>query len=699
MNEFERARAVKRAEEERLLAIPGVHAVGVGTKLVKGERTGDLAIIAFVSEKKQLSDLRQDDVIPEQIDGIRTDVVPSGIPVLQSALTGGSQLWPGGRLPDITQNKNLMSVGSGIGDLGTLGCFAKTSDGHIVAITCHHVVGIAALAVSTPLHSVGVTATGQIVFSGQDQSHTCVVAHIVLSDPGANDRDYDVFYLTTGTGTLAEIASAIAARINALAVPGLQAAPQPAPNAHVVHVTSTSTIKALDCLSQGTHEPDKDSNVKVVVSGNTISLHGRASQNSGAYVDVNVDGLTPTRGVFVPIDANDSAATIANKIVQKINAASFQAITAQKQGDSSVVINNAIQVNCDVTSDVRVGSPKNWFCSECCASCGQRIGIVTETDIALDAALIQLDAGIKYKAQIDDLGIIVGTYDPPGNSEPDTIAVQKHGITTGTTTGWIHAVDVAGNASAKGATDGVDWKIFHRHFTGAISISGNKFGDRGDSGSAVVVTETTVPVKKVRILGILAAVTDTIGFVTPIQPILSRFNLTLETSDQMDLEKEVPHLAAAPGEAAGVQSVAARVVGARLEQIEREVTSTKAGKRYADLVRLHFPEARGLVNANRRIGAVWRRNSGPEIINAFLSVLQNAGQQIPATINEKPLRDCMTEIQSVLVRYGSPELAADLQKFLPPLADFGGLTHRQALDALRGMQIQENTSSAESVGR
>jgi hypothetical protein len=39
MDDYEHVRSVKNAVERRLLAIPGVHAVGLGPKYVKGQST------------------------------------------------------------------------------------------------------------------------------------------------------------------------------------------------------------------------------------------------------------------------------------------------------------------------------------------------------------------------------------------------------------------------------------------------------------------------------------------------------------------------------------------------------------------------------------------------------------------------------------------------------------------------------------
>ncbi len=75
MTDVDRVRTVKRAAAARLHAIPGVHAVGVGFKVVGGKKTDQLAITVFVDKKKKPEELVQREIIPAEIEGIKTDVV------------------------------------------------------------------------------------------------------------------------------------------------------------------------------------------------------------------------------------------------------------------------------------------------------------------------------------------------------------------------------------------------------------------------------------------------------------------------------------------------------------------------------------------------------------------------------------------------------------------------------------------------
>jgi hypothetical protein len=75
----------KEDAEGSLREIPGVHAVGIGRKSVNGTFTDELAIAVFVTKKKPLSELAPHEVVPSQINGIKTDVIERQKPRLMMA--------------------------------------------------------------------------------------------------------------------------------------------------------------------------------------------------------------------------------------------------------------------------------------------------------------------------------------------------------------------------------------------------------------------------------------------------------------------------------------------------------------------------------------------------------------------------------------------------------------------------------------
>lgn len=128
---------------ERLLAFPGVIAVGIGPKIIAGAQSADVSIMVFTTEKKPLDAIPIEQRIPAEIDGYKTDVVQAGAPVRTAAV-------PLEPLRDSTKYKTLRGgleiSGGGSDDAGTLGCIAETTAGYpngpgrIVLLTNQHVL-------------------------------------------------------------------------------------------------------------------------------------------------------------------------------------------------------------------------------------------------------------------------------------------------------------------------------------------------------------------------------------------------------------------------------------------------------------------------------------------------------------------------------------------------------------------------------
>ena len=74
MNQQELAWLHHEAKAE-LMKIPGVVGVGYGRKERGGKVTDEIAFRVYVKEKKKLSDLKPDEVIPSSYKGIPTDVI------------------------------------------------------------------------------------------------------------------------------------------------------------------------------------------------------------------------------------------------------------------------------------------------------------------------------------------------------------------------------------------------------------------------------------------------------------------------------------------------------------------------------------------------------------------------------------------------------------------------------------------------
>lgn len=687
MNDFERIRAVKRAAQAQLFSIPGVHSVAIGVKYVDGQNTGESAIIVFVVKKKPLSELPPYEVVPPEIDGVKTDVVEEERPVLHTDDTSTYRPLVGGA---------QVRAGLDINGAGTLGCIAQTDDPDpkIVAITCRHVVMWNGKPTDLIVTDTTISPSQHtFTFSGSNTPGSLVVVRMSIQPTGSGiTQNVELFWVTDDEDTPEKVAAKVASGISGLGNPGVSAI---ASGAQVTITTGPNLIlRVPDCFVYDVRPPDPSADLQASVVANVITLSGQVSgEYYGVYISVHTGDGQPSRGVFTSPAKREALDAVASSIANAINN-HISGITATASG-MQITIANARYIECIISSDVRVGQPDNIFCSKCSACCDQRIGRIIDARLDIDTALIQLDPGQKYKAEIKDIGPVTGTHTiTPSEVRSQTYQVKKYGRTTGSTLGTVYAVDADGDASGLDVKGPPDKALFRRYYTGAMiikSTTSDPFSQGGDSGSAVVNTSGEV-------IGILFGGGPNFTFVTPIDPILTALKIRIATATSPGIVQTVPthtgaHVMPTPvGTPALVMTTNSATIGIaaplthiedRLRTMEREITAIPAGKEYAALVRRHFPEVNTLVNSNRRVATVWHRNGGPQLIQRLIQVFQRPDEALPIEIDGKPLTECLTRIQEILMRYGSPLLSADLRTYGPGLRRLVGLAYPQILLTLQ----------------
>jgi hypothetical protein len=694
MADYDQILAVKRAAQGRLLVLPGVHAVGIGPKRVNGKPTGEPAIIVFVEKKKPASELPPNELVPAEIDGVKTDVIEEELPHIiddtssYRPLEGGIQVIARGAL----------------GGTGTVGCIGHTLEPQpkYVALTCQHVVGMSTRAVAANLSAA--VATPAVTFSAVDGTKPLAGALVVLTVPlttlaTSKTQNLEIFWLTKAADTPATIAAGVAAEIVGLGNAGVTAS---SAGPTVTIAPTAGFAIGVSCDVYRVANPDQDSDLQASVAGGVITLTGKASEdNYGVYTNFNLGGASPSYGVFTPVAKGDSLNSIATAVGAALNAlitaTAIANVTVSVAG-AQITITGVEEVECGINSDTRVGQPTDTICSECCKCCNDRIGKVIQARLDLDVALVQLDGGLQYLAQIQDIGltgVVSGTHDvTDAEANSGTYSVSKRGRTTLLTSGTITALHRDGTIGISGpivppATQ-PSWRVFHRHYAEAISIlssNASKFSDGGDSGSAVVNINDEV-------VGILFGGGTTTGLATAIGPVLSAFNLSIDVATIPDVVHTVPGepvaleparaMSATPLNSATAVPPPTRVVNLEYLRIrEKEITDTPMGQLYASVVRQHLSEAVALVNKNRRVAVAWQRNSGPDILQAVLRVLQRRDEVLPKEINGRPLLECVANIQKALARYASPAFAKDLSQYTPQIVSLSGLSYVQLLAALQ----------------
>ncbi|MEV4052829.1 hypothetical protein AB0J55_16735 [Amycolatopsis sp. NPDC049688] len=194
---------VHRDAAASLLAIPGVRLVALGGKEVDGRNTGELVIRVHVAAKLPEGEVPPEELIPAEIEGVRTDVIVNGGKRTIAAP-------PGGLVRDTsTDGQTKRPIAGGVRlntanapGAGTLGCVLWNTNSHDAgyALTNQHVIDI----VGTFTVTKDVTEVGQP--DGNDSSCCCndIIGVYVAGERTANS-DQAIVRLSAGEKWVAEI--------------------------------------------------------------------------------------------------------------------------------------------------------------------------------------------------------------------------------------------------------------------------------------------------------------------------------------------------------------------------------------------------------------------------------------------------------------------------------------------------------------
>ncbi len=697
---FERIRTIKKEVQPRLFAIPGVYAVGIGGKKVRDQRTGELAIMVFVGRKKPLAEIPASEVIPAEIEGIKTDVVESPLSKLcddenqYSTLVGGIQIaagWLGYDQPLQDQNSKELT------GKGTLGCIALTNDAppKIVALTCQHVVA-GDQALSPPFLTIaGPDVNGVYTFTQSPNAGTVVAFDWLEAGKGG----LVAIYLTLDTETPASVAHNIATRINSVA------------STPVVQNNNTITVPAGMSGTWNVY-PNRSAVIPVASglrpssNGGVITLSGLVERDSAIYTNFNVGGPYRSYGTFALAKRGTDLASVASAIKSSLD----QLIADAKIKDpglsavglnvslgtvgnaQTITISGVQETECYITPDVRVGHPQANFQRRCCPCSQMRIGTVIAARLDVDAAIIQLDPKVSCKAEIQGIGEVKGYYAVTAADASvvnPTFKVTLRGRTTTVPrTTIIDSIDIDGFLPLHDPRN----PCFHRYFTGAMKFerldtAGTALGSPGDSGAAVVIYDGP---NQGKVVGVFFGADDHgYTFATQIDQIMDALDIQVATPTTL-----AAAVAAQPANATAATtdelvtggmpfSAVAGAVSNGVEAAEQEMQATAAGRNFAEAVRRHFTEAMELIQTNRRVATVWHRSGGPQILNSFLRIVQFRDEPLLNEVDGRPLRDCLARMHGILARHGSAALAADLNRYLPTASTLGGLTFTQIISALQ----------------
>jgi len=319
-----------------------------------------------------------------------------------------------------------------------------------------------------------------------------------------------------------------------------------------------------------------------------------------------------------------------------------------------------------------------------------------DRDDGKDEAVIKLDPGTQWLAEIADIGIVTEKHEiTPAEAASHTYQVRKRGCRTLLTGGVVSAV----NTSAGQSDNEIVIDPNPNPEAGARTVF---FVYEGDSGSALVSDNKEV-------VGLVYKRDDAgHGYALAIDHVLERLDaalsetlnrsVTLEVAraTQVGLVNTVPGAAmvATPPELAAQLGPAPRpaprpapaavttpvVTGwmppvATPAFLQRDLDRSATGRLVITTWLTHQRELLGLINSNRRVALAWHRTGLSGLVQVPARMPAEPDLALPATLHGEPVRTVLTRMRATLDRFASPGLSADLARLDRVLPDLGGLSY------------------------
>jgi hypothetical protein len=352
----------------------------------------------------------------------------------------------------------------------------------------------------------------------------------------------------------------------------------------------------------------------------------------------------------------------------------------------------------------KVGQPDgDTGSSGCCDDTIGTYAVGIRIPTMMDEALIRLDAGMSYAADI----LEIGPQGKPGpvrgehtivQSEvrPGPYPVRKRGARTGLTGGVVGALAASG-----GRADNLI--IVNPNPPTSACASGTVyFAYEGDSGSVLINNDAEV-------VGLIFARDGAgHGLAYPIRRVLERLaddGLLVEIATATTAgtvitvpgaattavpDEVVTALGGAPAESGG--ALRAPVTGlldafgprppAVRARLRQDLDSSTTGRLLTTLWHRHRDELTDLVARDRRVKLAWHRRGGAALFQLMIRMPERPDVALPRTVHGEPLARCVQRLYQVVTRAASARLRGDLERAYAALPELAGLTYPQILAAL-----------------
>ncbi len=315
-------------------------------------------------------------------------------------------------------------------------------------------------------------------------------------------------------------------------------------------------------------------------------------------------------------------------------------------------------------SEITVGQPTM---SSCCDTFSYPVGKVLRTtdpkaDFDCDAAIAVIE-GIEAVPQVLEIGAVMGCREIDKSQASQQIPVQMRGAATGQVTkGRIYAWITEPRRMDYPSKGG---HFFYRDGTNQFEIFGDEgsrpFAQGGDSGSVILDMDR-------KVVGLLHGVIGDRAYAAPISYVLKRMNIRILSG-----AGEVP-----------IEPASTLALTLAADARTARLFDSSAGRAAVAVFEKHFDEVRSLVRENLRVAAVWRRNGGPEMVQALVDSATDLGRTLPAEVGGKPFGDTVRAVLRILEEHGSSTLRADIGKYGEFLAASGGHTLAHLLRRFAG---------------
>jgi uncharacterized protein YwbE len=331
-------------------------------------------------------------------------------------------------------------------------------------------------------------------------------------------------------------------------------------------------------------------------------------------------------------------------------------------------------------------TPSDPDLSPCCADI---IGKVDRArfDLHVDAAVVRLNAGLPWAADIEGIGAVSATrVVTEADLQAGEVIVRKRGTRTLLTRGVVRAIHQAGATTTH---EGVTIRLYDGQIAVAPIPPFKAFIMAGDSGSAVVdasnrvvgINHSEVATARLQSNGEFFII-SAFGISSPITDVELALDVSVATTTTAGDVRTVPDIQASSAAPVAEDARPRALQPAYLTPLYRardELDAIPAGKQWLDVLRRHEEQARQLIRSEPRVAAVWKTREGPDLARAFMMSVYRPRAPIFGGRSRSKVASSIADILGVLRRYADDVMRRDIDLVAPALLRWSAMSYVEVL--------------------